>query len=73
MTKIKETIDPRLKPCFAQLSKPAQRALINHKIFTEADLAGMARSEIKKMHGIGPSAFPILDQALAEAGLKFKS
>ena len=26
-----------------------------------------------KMHGIGPSAFPILERALDEAGLKFKS
>ncbi len=73
MTKIKETVDPRLKPSFAQLSKPAQRALINHGIFTEADLAGTTRIEIMKMHGIGPSAIPILDLALAEAWLKFKS
>ena len=73
MTKIKETVDPRLKPCFAQLSKPAQRALISHEIFSEAALAATTRSEIEKMHGIGPSAFPILDRALTDAGLMFKS
>jgi hypothetical protein len=71
--KAKETVDPRLKACFAQLSKPAQRALISNGIFTEADLAGSTRSEVKKMHGIGPSAFPILERALEEAGLTFKS
>ncbi|MGB9029617.1 MAG: hypothetical protein WCC27_05810 [Acidobacteriaceae bacterium] len=71
MTKTKETIDPRLKPCFAQLSKPAQRALIHNGIFTEADLARHSRAEIEKMHGIGPSAFPTLETALANAGLKF--
>jgi hypothetical protein len=73
MSKPKQTIDPRLKACFAALSKPAQRALISNAIFSESDLAKWTLADIKKMHGIGPSAVPILNQALADAGLQFKS
>ena len=72
MSKPKQTIDPKLAPCFAPLSKPAQRALMENGIFSTSDLAGWSRGAIKKMHGIGPSAFPILDKALADAGLDFK-
>jgi hypothetical protein len=73
MSELKKTIDPQLNVCFAKLSKPAQRALIEHKIFSESDLSRWNRREIAKIHGIGPSAFPVLDQALAEAGLEFKA
>ena len=73
MGKPKQAVDPRLKACFAALSKPAQRALISNAIFSEGDLAKWAFADVKRMHGIGPSAVPILNQALAEAGLKFKS
>jgi len=73
MTKPKETIDPQLNACFAKLSKPAQRALIEQKIFSEADLSQWTRKDVSKLHGIGPSAFPVLDQALAEAELEFKA
>jgi hypothetical protein len=73
MTQPKNTVDPQLNACFAKLSKPAQRALLNHKIFSANDLSGWKRDDIAKLHGIGPAAFPILDHALAEAGLNFKS
>jgi hypothetical protein len=73
MTKKKETVDPRLKATFAALAKPAQRALIDNRIFAEADLAQYTRAEVSRMHGIGPSALPILEHALAEAGQRFKS
>jgi hypothetical protein len=73
MSKPQQTIDPRLKACFAALSKPAQRALISNGIFSESDLAKWTFSDVKKMHGIGPSAVPILNRALVEARLKLKS
>jgi hypothetical protein len=72
MSEPKKTVDPQLNACFAKLSKPAQRALIQHKIFSESDLSQWSRGEVAKMHGIGPAAFPVLDRAL-EAGLQFKS
>jgi hypothetical protein len=62
----------RLSPSFLKLPKPAQRALINHRIFCEKDLARWTRTEVATLHGIGPSSFPILENALALARLKFK-
>ena len=62
----------RLSPVFATLSKPARRALINHAIFSPADLAGWRRQDVTKLHGVGPSAFPILEDALRAAGLDFR-
>jgi hypothetical protein len=61
-----------LDPAFARLAKPAQRALINAGIFTPKDLAKFTRAEVMALHGIGPSAFPVLENALREAGLAFR-
>jgi hypothetical protein len=72
MAKAKGTIDTRLDICFAKLSKPAQRAIIEHKIFTPRDLSGWERKELAKAHGIGPSSFPVFEHALNGAGLRFK-
>lgn len=73
MTASKKTVDPRLNSCFSRLSKPAQRALIEHRIFSERDLSRWSREDVAKMHGIGPSAFPVFDLALDGVGLKFKT
>jgi predicted flap endonuclease-1-like 5' DNA nuclease len=64
---------PQLDPAFAKLAKPAQRALMGAGIFTPKDLAKHTRAEVAALHGIGPSAFPILESALREAGLTFKA
>lgn len=71
MATLKKTIDPRLSACFSRLSKPAQRAQMEHQIFSEHDLSRWSRRDVAKMHGVDPSAFPVLDQALAEAELNF--
>ncbi len=63
----------KLSPAFSKLSKPAQRALINAGIFSAQDLAQRSRAEVASLHGIGPTAFPILDSALNAAGLRFKA
>ena len=63
---------PQLDPAFAKLAKPAQRALVGAGIFTPKDLAKHTRAEVAALHGIGPSAFPVLEAALKAAGLKFK-
>jgi hypothetical protein len=62
----------RLSPSFSKLAKPAQRALINNQIYDEKDLARHTRRVVASLHGIGPSAFPILENALKNAGRKFK-
>jgi hypothetical protein len=62
----------RLSPSFLKLSKPAQRALINHKIYGEEDLARWTRTDVATLHGVGPSSFLLLENALSSAGLEFK-
>lgn len=73
MSALKKTVDPQLNASFAKLSKPAQRALLQYKIFSPSDLSQWTRGNLAKMHGIGPASFPALDQVLAEAGLKLKA
>ncbi len=63
----------RLDPAFASLSKPAKRALINSGIYSAKGLAQRTRDEVARLHGIGPSAFPILDNVLQANGLKFRN
>ncbi len=62
-----------LDAAFARLSKPAQRALINNGILAPNDLARRSRRDVAGMHGIGPSAFPLLTEALRAAGLDFRA
>jgi predicted flap endonuclease-1-like 5' DNA nuclease len=45
---------------------------MNAGIFTPRDLARHTRAEIAALHGIGPSAFPVLESVLKSAGLKFR-
>ncbi len=54
-----------------KIPKPAQRALLNNGIHTIADLSKRTVEEVKEFHGIGPSAFPVLEQALRQNGLTF--
>ena len=54
----------KLSPAFAKLGKPAQRALINAKIFTPADLKKWSMADVAKLHGIGPSSLPLLKAVL---------
>ena len=62
-----------LCPEFGKLSRPAQRALINSGIFSAAHLAKWSRMDVAELHGIGPSAFPILMAALKAADLDFSA
>jgi hypothetical protein len=62
-----------LTPTFSKLSKPAQRGLLNNGIRTPADLARKTLEEVTELHGIGPSAMPVLREALRRNGLSFKS
>lgn len=68
-----ETFDySRLSTSFSGLGKPAQRALINSEIYTTKDLSRWTRRGVAKLHGIGPSALPKLDEALRADSLSFK-
>lgn len=71
MAKTKTTVDSRLAPPFATLSKPAQRALVNAGIFSAEDLATRRLSDITRLHGIGPGSIPTLQAILADEKLSF--
>jgi hypothetical protein len=57
-----------LSPAFSKLAKPAQRALINNEILTVRALSQWTRDDVAKLHGIGPTAFPLLEAALVSEG-----
>jgi biotin synthase-related radical SAM superfamily protein len=48
----------------ARVSAPARRALVAAGISNEKDLRGFTIDELRKMHGIGPSALKILQPFL---------
>ncbi|MDF2188821.1 RNA polymerase alpha subunit C-terminal domain-containing protein [Paraflavitalea sp. CAU 1676] len=54
------------------LSAPARRALQHAAINDLARLATCTEKEILALHGIGPSAMPILRKALKAEGLSFR-
>lgn len=54
----------KLDAAFAKLAKPAQRALINAKIFTTRDLAQHGLEKVAALHGIGPASLPLLKAKL---------
>jgi len=54
------------------LGAPARRALENNQITSEKKLSRYTEKEILRLHGIGKSSLPILQQALKDAGLSFK-
>lgn len=56
-----------------KLSRPAQRALAGARIMTFADLANWCRQDVAALHGIGPTAFLVLDPALAVRGLVWRT
>lgn len=55
------------------LSAPAQRALENAGIKTLKKLSAYSEQELLKLHGIGPSSIPKLQEKLKAAGLAFKT
>ena len=56
----------------AGLSAPAQRALAGAGYARIEQLAAATEADILKLHGIGPSAMPLLREALAAKGLSFQ-
>lgn len=62
-----------LEGFFAALAAPARRALLSHQINDPEALSQLSRNEVHGWHGIGDKAIALLDQALAEADLCFRS
>jgi predicted flap endonuclease-1-like 5' DNA nuclease len=53
-----------------KIGAPATRALHNAGLTTLRQVADVPRKELAALHGMGPKALRILDEALAEHGLK---
>lgn len=51
------------------LSRPATRALTAAGYLTLASLSGASARDLLKLHGVGPSAIPVIANALSSAGL----
>jgi HEAT repeat protein len=62
-----------LHASLARLPQPAQRALLAEGIRTPRDLARWRLADLLALHGIGPSAVPVLREALRQEGLDFRS
>ena len=52
-----------------KIGAPAQRALENAGYATLRQVAHVPRQELVALHGVGPKALAIIEQALAEHGL----
>lgn len=56
-----------------RVMSPAKRALLGAGIETLDDLTGWTRADLAALHGVGPSALRLLDDALAAAGLTYRA
>ncbi|MCG9881536.1 MAG: hypothetical protein MH472_13135 [Bacteroidia bacterium] len=57
---------------FSNIAAPAQRALLNANINSIEELAQYSIKELLKLHGMGKSSIPKLQQLLSEHKLHFK-
>ena len=53
-----------------KIGAPAARALHNAGLTTLRQVADVPRKELAALHGMGPKALRIIDEALAEHGLR---
>lgn len=56
-----------------KIGKPATNALKGQGILSLEDVANYDKTTLLGIHGVGPKAIDILDQALTEHGLNFKN
>lgn len=54
-----------------KISKPANRELHNAGFYRLEQFTQITESDILKIHGVGPKAVRILNEALKEKGLSF--
>lgn len=57
----------------SKLGAPARRALERENITSLENLAKWSEKDLLQLHGLGPNSIPILENALNEMGLTFKS
>lgn len=57
----------------ASIGRPATRALAGDGVTSLADLAQRTEAEVGALHGVGPKAVRLLDEALKGAGLRWRT
>lgn len=55
------------------LGRPANRALLSIGVTTLAQASQLTEAELLALHGVGPRAIRLLDEAFAEQGLDFRT
>lgn len=55
-----------------KLSRPANRALEDAGFYQLEQFTAVTEGDLLKLHGVGPKAIRILNEALKEKGLSFK-
>lgn len=65
---IMRSVDPSLDT-LPKIGAPATRALNNVGYTALSELAGVPRTELAKLHGMGPKALEIIQSALEEHNL----
>lgn len=54
------------------IGRPANAALMSIGVTTLAQIARMSKRELLDLHGVGPKAIRLLEEALIEQGLGFR-
>lgn len=55
-----------------KIGRPATSALLSVGVASLLQVSAMSRQELLAIHGVGPKALRILEEALAERGMGFK-
>lgn len=64
---------PTEDPAFPRLSAPARRALASAGYTRLDQLTRASESDLRKLHGMGPTAIAALREALHARGLSFRA
>lgn len=67
------TSGPARNTALPRIGRPATRALEQIGVSTLEQVAGRSEAELLALHGVGPRAVRMLREALADAGLAFRS
>ena len=54
------------------IGNPARRALAEIGVTTMSQVSMLGKSELRRLHGVGPKAIAILEQALGDRGQTFR-
>jgi len=55
-----------------RVMSPAKRALLAAGLHTLAEVSEWRREDLAALHGVGPRALVLIDEAMASAGLSYR-